>query len=64
MMLAELHVKEYEKPHVHTVKKMKHNDNHHIKEHKHIHIAVHPVWVTFPGLGIKIREVASLNAAR
>ena len=55
-------MKEYEKPYVHTVKKLKHNDNHQIKKHRDIDNGVHPLWVTSPGLGVKSGEAASLNA--
>jgi len=44
--LAELHVKEYEKPFVRTLKKRKHNNIHQIKEHKKIDNEFHLVWVT------------------
>lgn len=62
-MLVELHMKEYEKPHVHTVRKMKHNDNNQIKEHIDIDNGVHLVWVTSSGPGVKSGEAALLNAA-
>ena len=63
MMLEKLHVKEYEKPHVHVLRKRKHNDSHQIKEHKHIDNGVHLVWVTSPGW-VSRGAGTSLNVAR
>ena len=48
-MLAELHVKEYEKPHVHTLRKRKHIGNHQIKEHTQLDNEAHPMWATSLG---------------
>ena len=49
-MLEKFHVKEYEKPHVHNLKKRKHKGNHQIKEQTQFHKIFHPVWVTSMGL--------------
>ena len=57
-------MKEYENSHVHTVKKMKHNESHQNKGHIHIDNGVHPLWVMSLGLGFKSEEVTSLNDAR
>ena len=48
-MLVEFHIKEYEKPHVHALKKMKHNEDQQIKGQKHIDNKVHLVWGTSSG---------------
>ena len=57
-------MKVYEKPHVHTIKKMQHNYNNQIKEHKHIDNGVHPVWVMSLGPGAMSGEAASLNSTK
>jgi len=45
---------------MHTIKKMKHNDNQQIIGHRNIKNGVHPLWVTSPGPGVKSGECTSL----
>ena len=55
--------KSLKKTNLHALKKMKHNDDHQIKEHKDIDNRVHPMWVMSLGHGVKSGEVSSLNTA-
>lgn len=62
-MLTKLHSRDHKKKHVHTIKKMNHNENHQIENTKHIDNGGHPVWVMSLGPGVKSGEASSLNIA-
>ena len=56
-------MKQYEKPHVHTLKNRKHKRNHQIKEHTQVDNGVHSVgYVSRPS--VNSGDVTSLIATR